>query len=55
MVGLPPPNANVATVAALVAHPGHAVASTASSTMISPHGFHSREKPVIAVWPVASV
>ena len=55
VVGLPPPNANVATVAALVAQPGHAVASSASSTMIRPHGFHSRENPVIAVWPVASV
>ena len=51
----PPPKANVAIVAALVAQPGHDVASSASSTRIRPHGFHSREKPVIAVWPVASV
>ncbi len=55
VVGLPPPNANVAMVAALVAQPGHEVARSAISTRISAHGFHSREKPVIAVWPVASV
>jgi hypothetical protein len=54
-VASPPPKANVATVAALVAQPGHAVASTASPTSTSPHGFHRRWKPVIAVWPVASV
>ena len=42
-------------VAALVAQPGHDVASSAISTRIRPHGFHSRWKPVIAVWPVASV
>jgi len=53
--GSPPPNANVATVAAPVAQPGHEVASSASPTMISPHGFHSRWKPVMAVCPVASV
>ena len=54
-VGLPPPNRNVAIVAALVAQPGHAVANSAIITRIRPHGFHSRWKPVIAVWPVASV
>ena len=53
--GSPPPNANVVIVAALVAQPGHKVANNASSTRTRPHGFHSRENPVIAVWPVASV
>ena len=51
----PPPNAKVATVAALVAQPGQTVASRAISTRISPNGFHIRWKPVIAVCPVASV
>jgi hypothetical protein len=54
-VASPPPNANVATVAAPVAHPGHEVASSAIRTSARPHGFHSRWKPVIAVCPVASV
>jgi hypothetical protein len=51
----PPPNRKVETVAALVAQPGHEVASSASRTRMMPHGFHSRWKPVIAVCPVASV
>jgi hypothetical protein len=55
VLAFPPPNAKVATVAALVAQPGQVVASRPISTMIRPHGFHRRWKPVIAVCPVASV
>ena len=55
VLGSPPPTAKVVMVAAAVAHPGQEVASSASSTRMRAHGFHSREKPVIAVWPVASV
>ncbi len=53
--GLPPPIANVAIVAADVAHPGHIVASTAPQARIAPQGRHRRWKLPIAVSPVASV
>ena len=51
----PPPTAKVVMVAADVAQPGQIVATSARNTRISDHGFHSRVKPVSAVWPVASV
>ena len=53
--GSPPPNANVAIVAAAVAQPGHIVARIAPAARMPPHGFHIRMKPPIAVSPVASV
>ena len=51
----PPPNAKVSVVAAPVAQPGQKFWHSANTMNSTPHGFHSREKPVSAVSPVASV
>ena len=54
-LGSPPPTANVATVAAAVAQPGHTVARRAPIARTTPQPFHMRMKPPSAVSPVASV
>ena len=49
------PNMKVNSVAPLVAHPGKTFGRMAKSTKTMPQGSQSRENPVIAVSPVASV
>ena len=54
-VALPKPRAKVRIVAPLVATPGQAFGRSAAIQNIGPHGLQKREKPVIAVSPVARV
>ncbi len=54
-VGLPKPIAKVRIVAPLVATPGQAFGRMAQKQNTIPHGFQKREKPVMAVSPVARV
>src|SRR4051794_7086617 len=53
-VGLPP-NRYDAVVAPAVPQPGQMFGTTANAQNSTPHGFHARAKPAIAVSPVASV
>jgi hypothetical protein len=52
-IGLPKPSAKVNTVVPLVATPGQAFGTMAHKQNTMPHGFQKREKPVMAVSPVA--
>jgi hypothetical protein len=54
-VPLPKPRAKVRIVAPLVATPGQAFGMIAHRHITIPHGFQKREKPVMAVSPVAKV
>jgi hypothetical protein len=54
-VPLPKPKAKVRIVAPLVATPGQAFGMIAHRHITIPQGFQKREKPVMAVSPVAKV